>query len=328
MTVVKADGYGHGLAESARAAREGGRRLARRRHHRRGPRPPRGRRHRTRALLAHRPRRRLGARPSTQDVDVTAYSVDELDAIAATGDAGRASSSRSTPACTAVAPRSTTGPRSSPGPGRARTTAAGRSRASGRTSPPATSRTTRPTTRRSGCSSRRSRRREQPGWTRRCAHLANSAAAILRPSSRLDLVRVGIASYGLDPAPGRHRRDRAAAGDDGPRQPGDGQARRGGRRGLLRPHVDRRPPDHARPGPGRVRRRRSRGSAATAPRSRSPGRDGAIRGRICMDQLVVDLDGDDPGAGRRGRPSSAPATTASRPRRTGPRPAGRSATRS
>lgn len=33
-------------------------------------------------------------------------------------------------------------------------------------------------------------------------HLANSAAALLRPSSRFDLVRVGIASYGLDPAPG------------------------------------------------------------------------------------------------------------------------------
>jgi len=33
-------------------------------------------------------------------------------------------------------------------------------------------------------------------------HLANSAAAILRPSSHFDLVRCGIASYGLDPAPG------------------------------------------------------------------------------------------------------------------------------
>jgi len=32
-------------------------------------------------------------------------------------------------------------------------------------------------------------------------HLANSAAAILRPSSRYDLVRCGIAIYGLDPAP-------------------------------------------------------------------------------------------------------------------------------
>ena len=57
MTVVKADGYGHGLAESARAARDGGadwlgvatidEALALRG----------GRRHRTRALLADRPRR-------------------------------------------------------------------------------------------------------------------------------------------------------------------------------------------------------------------------------------------------------------------------------
>ena len=33
-------------------------------------------------------------------------------------------------------------------------------------------------------------------------HLANSAAAILRPSAHFDLVRCGIATYGLDPAPG------------------------------------------------------------------------------------------------------------------------------
>jgi alanine racemase len=33
-------------------------------------------------------------------------------------------------------------------------------------------------------------------------HLANSAAAVLRPGARYDLVRCGIASYGLDPAPG------------------------------------------------------------------------------------------------------------------------------
>ena len=33
-------------------------------------------------------------------------------------------------------------------------------------------------------------------------HLSNSAAAILRPSAQFDLVRCGIASYGLDPAPG------------------------------------------------------------------------------------------------------------------------------
>ncbi|HET8561547.1 MAG TPA: alanine racemase [Marmoricola sp.] len=33
-------------------------------------------------------------------------------------------------------------------------------------------------------------------------HLANSAGALLRPSSRFDLVRLGIAAYGLTPAPG------------------------------------------------------------------------------------------------------------------------------
>lgn len=33
-------------------------------------------------------------------------------------------------------------------------------------------------------------------------HLANSAATLTRPSTRLDLVRVGIACYGLSPAPG------------------------------------------------------------------------------------------------------------------------------
>jgi alanine racemase len=37
----------------------------------------------------------------------------------------------------------------------------------------------------------------QPRWR----HLANSAAALLRPSSRFDLVRCGLASYGLSPAP-------------------------------------------------------------------------------------------------------------------------------
>ncbi|MBZ5736080.1 alanine racemase [Nocardioides sp. TRM66260-LWL] len=34
-------------------------------------------------------------------------------------------------------------------------------------------------------------------------HLANSAGALLLPSTRFDLVRCGLAAYGLDPAPGR-----------------------------------------------------------------------------------------------------------------------------
>jgi alanine racemase len=43
---------------------------------------------------------------------------------------------------------------------------------------------------------------EQAGLRPEVRHLANSAGAILRPSSRFDLVRCGIAAYGLDPAPG------------------------------------------------------------------------------------------------------------------------------
>lgn len=40
------------------------------------------------------------------------------------------------------------------------------------------------------------------GLTPEVRHLANSAAALLRPAARYDLVRTGLASYGLDPAPG------------------------------------------------------------------------------------------------------------------------------
>jgi alanine racemase len=43
---------------------------------------------------------------------------------------------------------------------------------------------------------------EQAGLRPEVRHLANSAGAIFRPSSRFDLVRCGIAAYGLDPAPG------------------------------------------------------------------------------------------------------------------------------
>lgn len=41
----------------------------------------------------------------------------------------------------------------------------------------------------------------QAGLAPQVRHLANSAGALLRPSARFDLVRLGIASYGLTPAP-------------------------------------------------------------------------------------------------------------------------------
>ena len=43
---------------------------------------------------------------------------------------------------------------------------------------------------------------EQAGLSPRLRHFCNSAAALLRPSVRFDLVRLGIAAYGLTPAPG------------------------------------------------------------------------------------------------------------------------------
>lgn len=45
---------------------------------------------------------------------------------------------------------------------------------------------------------------ESAGLRPEVRHLANSAGALLRPSARFDLVRVGLAAYGLSPAPALH----------------------------------------------------------------------------------------------------------------------------
>jgi alanine racemase len=127
-------------------------------------------------------------------------------------------------------------------------------------------------------------------------HLANSAAAILRPSSRRDLVRVGIASYGLDPAPGE-------TPDLGLRPAMTARAtlamvkhiEEGGAVSYGRTWVA----DHATTlglvpvgyGDGLPRVGGNHAEVQVGGRRRR------VRGRICMDQLVVDLDGDDPGAG-------------------------------
>jgi alanine racemase len=137
---------------------------------------------------------------------------------------------------------------------------------------------------------------EAAGLRPELRHLANSAAAILRPSSRLDLVRCGIASYGLDPAPGvtpplglvpamTARADLALV-----KRVEAGAAVSYGRTwtaehattlGLV-------PVGYAE---GLPRAGSNRGAVQVAGRRRP------VRGRICMDQLVVDLGGDDPGAG-------------------------------
>jgi len=134
-------------------------------------------------------------------------------------------------------------------------------------------------------------------------HLANSAAAILRPSSRYDLVRCGLASYGLDPAPGLHdlalvpamtvRADLALV-----KHVGAGAsvsyghtwtASRPTTLGLV-------PVGYAE---GIARRAAARADEPDKPQAEVlvAGRRRPIRGAICMDQFVVDLDGDTPQAG-------------------------------
>ncbi len=129
-------------------------------------------------------------------------------------------------------------------------------------------------------------------------HLANSAAALLRPSARLDAVRVGLAAYGLDPAPGQP--GTAAAGlrpamtartrlamvkDIGP---GDGVsyghtfvAERAMTVGLVPVGYGDGVPRHA----------------SNTAEVLVGGRRCRVLGRICMDQFVVDVSGLDAEAG-------------------------------
>ncbi len=143
-------------------------------------------------------------------------------------------------------------------------------------------------------------------------HLANSAAAILRPSSRFDVVRCGIASYGLDPAPGvtpdigllPAMTARASLSLAKPIHQGDGvsyghtwTADHDTTVGLVPAGYGDGVPRHA-------------GNMAEVWLA---GRRRPVRGRICMDQFVVDLEGDLPepgadvvlfGTGRTGEPTA------------------------
>jgi alanine racemase len=123
-------------------------------------------------------------------------------------------------------------------------------------------------------------------------HLSNSAAAILRPSAQFDLVRCGIASYGLDPAPGLtghvglrpamtvraelavakriHQGDGVSYGHTwiADRDTNVGVVPAGYGEGVLR-------------------------HASNTAEVWVAGRRRPVRGRICMDQFVVDLGEDD-----------------------------------
>ncbi|MBS4753476.1 alanine racemase [Nocardioides sp. zg-ZUI104] len=143
---------------------------------------------------------------------------------------------------------------------------------------------------------------EAHGLTSLMRHLANSAAAILRPSARYDAVRCGIALYGLDPAPG-HTPDIGLVPAMTVRAPlmmvkdaheGDavsyGQhwvAERPTTLGLV-------PVGY---GEGIPRSASRPGEPEAAARVGIGGRLRPIRGTVCMDQVVVDLDGDRPEIG-------------------------------
>ena len=153
---------------------------------------------------------------------------------------------------------------------------------------------------------------EAAGLRPEVRHVANSAAAILRPSSRFDLVRCGIASYGLDPAPGvtpdlglvpamtaraTLALSKSIAAGAGVSYGHTWTAERATTVGLV-------PAGY---GDGVPRHAGNRAEAWVAGRRRP------VRGRVCMDQLVIDLDGDLPepgaevvlfGTGRGGEPTA------------------------
>ena len=204
MAVVKADGYGHGLVEAARAARDGGAEWI------------------AVATVGEAVRLREAGyggpllcwlmlpdtdleRPIAEGIDVSAYSVAELDAVAAAAEAvgrrARVQLKVDTGLNRGGAPRATwpelfARARVGERDGSWKLTGLWSHFAcSDEPDHPANDRQERAF--RAAVTLA-----EHNGLRPELRHLANSAAAVLRPSARFDAVRCGIATYGLDPAPG------------------------------------------------------------------------------------------------------------------------------
>ncbi len=122
-------------------------------------------------------------------------------------------------------------------------------------------------------------------------HLANSAAALTRPSARRDLVRCGLAIYGLSPTPGHH--DAAALGLRPAMTVASELAvvkRLEAGSGISYGHTYRTEADTT---VGLVPVGYADGVLRSASSSAQVAVAGARRpvvGRVCMDQFVVDLD--------------------------------------
>ncbi len=309
MTVVKADGYGHGMVECAAAARDGGadwlgvatidEALALRMAGDRGP------------LLCwlSAPGDDFAAAVAA-GVEVTAYSVAELDEIAAVGGA-HVQIKVDTGLSRGGAPRAEwealfTAAAAHEAGGRVRVTGVwSHFAASDEPAHPANDR-------QEAAFRDALHLAEVAGLDPDVTHLANSAATILRPSSHFDLVRCGIASYGLDPAPGvspqlglrpamtvraRLVMSKQVAAGDGVSYGHTWVASHDTTVGLV-------PAGYAEGIP------RAAGDTASVwvGDSLRP-----IRGRVCMDQFVVDLRGELPapgtevlvfGPGDRGEPTA------------------------
>ncbi|GAB4012917.1 alanine racemase [Nocardioides ultimimeridianus] len=302
IAVVKADGYGHGMVASARAAKQGGAEwlatatpeeaVALRRAGLGGP------------ILCWLTVPDTDLTPAIEaGVDLTAYSTDELEAIAAAAPDGttpRVQLKVDTGLSRGGAPRSAW-------PELFAHAAAGeqqtRWRITGIWSHLASS--DEPDDPANDEQEKRFREAldeaAQAGLTPEIRHLANSAAAILRPSARFDAVRCGIALYGLDPAPG-HTPDlglvpamtaRAQLAMVKDLAPGDAVSY--GRIWIA---------DHATTvglvpvgyGDG-IPRHASSPDPATSAQVGVGDKFRPIRGRVCMDQFVVDLGGDRPAPG-------------------------------
>ena len=328
IAVVKADGYGHGMLESARAARDAGAEwigvatldeaVALR---------EAGDEGRLLCWLAVPGEEYAGA--LTRDVDVTAYSVAELDEIAAaaaaTGIPARLQIKVDTGLSRGGAPASSWAEvfrRARAGE------EAGSWRVTGVWSHFACS--DEPDHPANDLQEARFREAlamaDAEGLRPEVRHLGNSAAALLRPGARFDAVRCGIAIYGLDPAPGHTPdlglvpamtvRTRLAM----VKQIDAGEAVSYGHTWTA---------EHATSvglvpvgyGDG-VPRHASNAADVAVGGKRRP-----IRGRVCMDQFVVDLGGDLPAAGSEVVLFGA-RSRAGPPPRTGPRPAAPSTTRS
>ena len=298
IAVVKADGYGHGMLESARAARDAGAEwigvatldeaVALR---------EAGDKGRLLCWLAV-PGEEYAA-ALARDVDVTAYSVAELDEIAAaaaaTGIPARLQIKVDTGLSRGGAPASSWADvfrRARAGE------EAGSWRVTGVWSHFACS--DEPEHPANDLQEARFREAlamaDAEGLRPEVRHLGNSAAALLRPGARFDAVRCGIAIYGLDPAPGRTPdlglvpamtvRTRLAM----VKQIDAGEAVSYGHTWTA---------EHATSvglvpvgyGDG-VPRHASNAADVAVGGKRRP-----IRGRVCMDQFVVDLGGDLPAAG-------------------------------